>query len=36
MVMVWSAGPAAGNKPVVDPGSSANTTINKNHVISWQ
>jgi prepilin-type N-terminal cleavage/methylation domain-containing protein len=36
-VMVWSAGPATGPQtPVVDPGHNANSSINRNHVISWQ
>jgi prepilin-type N-terminal cleavage/methylation domain-containing protein len=35
-VMVWSAGPTIGAIKGVDQTSSANSTVNRNHVISWQ
>jgi prepilin-type N-terminal cleavage/methylation domain-containing protein len=35
-VMVWSAGPPISGKPVVDPANPANSSGNKNHVLSWQ
>jgi len=36
-VMVWSAGPPqVGGKSVMDPGTAANSSANKNHVLSWQ
>jgi prepilin-type N-terminal cleavage/methylation domain-containing protein len=36
-VMVWSAGtPMLNGKPVVDIGSPATSSFNKNHVLSWQ
>lgn len=35
-VMVWSAGPPVGGKPMVDSGNNANTGVNKNHILSWQ
>jgi prepilin-type N-terminal cleavage/methylation domain-containing protein len=36
-VMVWSAGPPTMNgKPVVDVGSPATSSFNKNHILSWQ
>jgi prepilin-type N-terminal cleavage/methylation domain-containing protein len=35
-VMVWSVGPPISGKPVVDPVNPANSSGNKNHVLSWQ
>jgi prepilin-type N-terminal cleavage/methylation domain-containing protein len=35
-VMVWSAGPPVNGKTTVDPNNPANSTYNKNHVLSWQ
>src|ERR1035437_702325 len=35
-VMVWSVGPPISGKPVVDPVTPANSSGNKNHVLSWQ
>ncbi|HAO80924.1 MAG TPA: hypothetical protein DCQ92_18545 [Verrucomicrobia subdivision 3 bacterium] len=35
-VMVWSVGPPISGKPVVDPTKPANSSGNKNHVLSWQ